>query len=338
MIITRDTMDDALGPKNTRYFGQGYQHVTHQITDLAIISELFTGTVSATAAITYPPTWSTKATRPRTAHLSAVDALAIAAQLAEAYLAHTHILDAAARARMWLPAVEMTAGSTAHTDLAAIPVHGHRIGMRIGPWGTHMIISTFEFRIGTLQVTCQVQHDLGTPARTAENWADIDHLLGGADRRPYGRGYTHRRHDIRTITVDPTQQQAGAHLDVHDTNALGWQGLAANYEPSLSLIDATICTAQLGQALAYTLEHVDRTNTGTLWMRRLRLRSSTPFLPITEPIAMSVHVTRRQRLDRLGKSWRTYHLAGDIAAIRADASLAFTIPTAPNGNPSGAAQ
>jgi hypothetical protein len=324
--MTRSTIDEALGPGDTRYFGQGFQRVTHHLTDVAIGSTRITGTVSATARVDYPADWSTKTTTPAGPHLSTVDALIIAGQLAEAYLTHGHGLDPSARARMWLRAFEMTAGATAQTQLAGIAVHGRRSGMRLGPWGTSTVISTFDVRIGTVRLSCQVQHDLGVPDLVPATWPHIDQLLGSAAHRHYGRGFTQRHHEIRDLVVDTARRQAHAAVRVEDRLPASPEGMAASYEPALSLVDATVCTAQLAQVLAYQLEQVERDETETLWMRGFGMRADTPSVPIGDPIAMSGRVVQRKRLDRMGKSWRIYRMDGDIGGIQAVASVAFNVP------------
>lgn len=60
MSTTRTGIETILGPAGTRYFGQGFQRVTHEITNVVIESDRFTGTVSATAHVEYPLAWSTK--------------------------------------------------------------------------------------------------------------------------------------------------------------------------------------------------------------------------------------------------------------------------------------
>ena len=83
--------------------------------------------------------------------------------------------------------------------------------------------------------------------------------------------------------------------------------------------------AQLAQVLTYSLEGVDRGSTGTLWMRQYRMRLDTPTTSIAEPLTMTFRVTRRQRLDRTGASWRLYDLDGDIGGNPVSTSIAFTV-------------
>lgn len=326
-LSTQGTIDQVLGTGDTRYFGRGFQRVTHHLTEVVIRSDRITGTMSATARVDYPPDWSTKTTQPTEPHLSTVDALIIAGQLAEAYLTHGHRLDPAARARMWLRAFDMTSGA-AQTQLAAIPVHGRRSSMRLGPWGTNTVISVFDFRIGTLRLSCQVQHEVGTVVMTPATWPDLDQLVGPAAHRHYGRGFAHRHHDIRDVVVDTHRQHAHATVHITDTLPGSPAGMAASYEPGLSLIDATVCTAQLAQVLAYQLEDVQRAETDTLWMRQFRMRRDTPTIPITDPISMAGRVVHHRRIDRMGKSWRIYQMDGDIGGIHTVASLAFNVPGA----------
>lgn len=328
LSTTRTTIEHALGARDTRYFGHGFQRVTHHLTELAVGSTRITGTVSATARVDYPADWSTTSTRPGEPHLSTVDALLIAGQLAEAYLTHGHRLDPDTRARMWLRGFDMTAGSAAVTDLAAIPVGGRRVTMRLGPWGTNAVISGFEFHVGSLRLATQVQHEVGTPVLKPATWPDLEQLLGPAEQRHYGRGFARRRHDIRDVTIESDRQRAHATVHVENPELGHPQGLAAGYEPALSFIDATVCTAQLAQVLAYHLEAVDRDETDTLWMRRFAMRADTPAVPIAEPVDMAARVLRRWRMDRMGKSWRTYRMDGHIAGITTTASLAFNVPGA----------
>jgi hypothetical protein len=331
LSTTGATIEQVLGPGDARYFGRGFQRVTQVLTDVAIGSDRITGTVSATARVDYPTDWSTKTTPPPGPHLSTVDALIIAGQLAEAYLTHGHRLDSAARARMWLRGFEMKSGAAAQTALAAIPVQGRRSSMRLGPWGTNTVISVFEFRIGALRLSCQVQHEVGTPVVTPATWPDLDQLLGPAADRQYGRGFAQRRHDIRDLVIDAPRQHARATVHIAETQPGSPEGMAASFEPTLSLIDATVCTAQLAQVLAYHREDVHRDQTDTLWMRRFGMRRDTPTLPITDPVTMAGRVLRRRRVDRMGKSWRMYDMDGDIGGIHIVASLAFNVPGAADG-------
>jgi hypothetical protein len=327
---TRATIDDWLGPHETRYLGHGFQRVRHRITDVVVDPVSTGGAVSAVAAVDYPVDWSTRSTdyvaRP---HLSTVDTLVISAQLADAYLTHVHSLDQAARARMWLRAFDMRAGAVAQQRLTGIDVQGRRRGVRPRSVGPLRVVSLFDFRVGTIRLSCEVEHDVGTPNPGPANWLDIECLLGRAERRQFGRGFANRRHEITGVTINPVDGTASASLQVEQSAEHAeqrWEGISAAYEPTMSMLDATICGAQLAQVLAYRLEDTDRATTGNFWMRRFGMRSSTPSLPIADPITMSGQVVGRKRIDRMGLSWRIYDLAGTVHGITTTASVAFNMP------------
>jgi hypothetical protein len=325
----RTTTEDILGPPEQRYFGRGFQRVSHRITDVGIHPLLTNGTVNATAAVDYPIDWSTKpGGHPARPHLSTVDMLIIGLQLTEAYLTHAHRLDPAARRGIWTRAFKMRAGATAQEHLDHVAAHGRRGPVRLGPAGTREVVSDFDFRIGGIRLSVEAEHNAGTPTVNPGTWDEVDQLLGDADRRHYGRGYTTRRQNIGAITVDPTGSLATGQVQVEEdpfVDGLLREGMAAAYEPTLSLVDATVCVAQLAQILAYSLEGVDRGRTGTFWMRQYRMRFDTPTTSITEPLTMTFRVVRRQRIDRTGASWRLYDLAGDIGGNPVSTSIAFTV-------------
>ena len=96
---TRDTrirypnIEDSLGPAATRFFGRGFRRVGVTLAGLAVEPAPAGGRIEATAQVSYPSGWSVRDAReaPRP-HLSTIDALTIAVQVAEAYLAHTFSL------------------------------------------------------------------------------------------------------------------------------------------------------------------------------------------------------------------------------------------------------
>ena len=322
---TRTTTEEILGPDASRYFGQGFQRVGHRVTDVAVHPLLTNGTVSATASVDYPTDWSYKSGKVARPHLSTIDALIIGLQLTEAYLTHAHHLDPAARRRIRPLAFDMRAGATAQEQLARIEAAGRRGSVRLGQLDTLNLVSHFDFRIGTLRLSAEVEHDLGTPTTRPATWFDMENLLGDADRRHYGRAFTARRQDVGVITVEPAGSLATGHALVEEDPVVPREGLGAAYEPTLSMVDATVCMAQLGQVLTYSLEGVNRAGTGTFWMRRFGMRFSTPTSPINGPVPMTVRAKRRKRLDRNEMSWRLYDLDGDIGGNPTFASVAFVV-------------
>jgi len=329
--LTHATIDDVLGPAHARYFGSGFRRVNHRLTGIMVDPLAQHDSILAAAAIDYPGDWSTKGIDRPPPHLSTLDALVIAVQVAEAFLTHAHALDPDRRRELWLRAIDMRAGLTAQEDLTAVPVRGGRQSLR--PTGPHHAVSYFLLGIGTFKVTCEVAHHLGRRVAHRESWPTIEEVLGDGDRRQYGRAFRRRTIAVSGVAVSGGCGTAAATVRVDDPDGAApvrREGLGARYEPSLSMIDATAAMAQLAQALTYHLEGVVRPETETLWMRRLALRSSAPAVPLAGPLHASARVVRRRQLDRMGKSWRTYELDGDIADLSGRASMAFNVPQLPD--------
>lgn len=327
-IMTWMSVDDVLGPAEARYFGHGFQRVSHQITQVAVRPDRIVGDITARATVTYPPDWSTKlAAQSIRPHLSTPDALIIGVQLAEAFLVHAHRLSPPARSRMWLRAFAMRAGANAQDDLTDFPACGRRTAMRWYDPASNQMASVFDFSLGTMRLSLEIDHDLGTRSLTPKLWPDTAIALGDPARRHYGLGFTRRRYAVTDVTVDPRYETAKATGRITNPGEHQLEGLSAEYEPTLSMVDATICAAQLAQVLCYHLEGVERSETDTLWMRRFEMHATAPWGPDLDAFTISARVLRRRRVDRMG-SWRIYDLTGNIGGISATTTLAFNIPGA----------
>jgi hypothetical protein len=330
-VVRYVAIDHCLGRSGSRYFGQGFRRVGHNITDVLIEPAVTGGTISAKADVLYPIDWSTKtvtdAPRP---HLSTVDALVIAVQLAEAHLAHTHGLDVEQRRRMWLRAFAMRAGTSPQEELTAIPASGSLLSTSPSLDGPRELVSQFQFRIGTIQLTCDVEHDAGTPTREPAGWADMNDLLGDPATRFYGDGFTRRQQSITDLEINVSSGAIRALMDISapagKSQAEPTGGFSAHYEPLLSMVDCLVVMAQLAQALMYDVDGVDRGETGTLWMRRIAMSCQTPFQPVANAFVATGQVVKSKRLDRPEASWRLFDLHGICQGIDITASLAFMAP------------
>src|SRR4051812_37508327 len=86
------SIDTHLGAASARFFGEGFKRVAHEVTGLVITGRPGLGCLTARAQILYPRDWSSKSHGALRPHLSSVDALVLAAQLAEAHLVHRYAL------------------------------------------------------------------------------------------------------------------------------------------------------------------------------------------------------------------------------------------------------
>ncbi|WFE42352.1 AvrD family protein [Micromonospora sp. WMMD998] len=322
-------IDHCLGRSGSRYFGQGFRRVGHRVRELRVVAGGPGDLVSAVVDVEYPDDWSSKpvvdAPRP---HLSTVDALVVAVQLAEALLVRVHGLDEERRRRMWLRSFAMKAGATPQLHLVGIPATGRRESVLPALDGPGALVSRFDIKVGTIRVTCDIGHDGGDGASSGE-WSEISELLGDSASRVYGRGFTRRQQLITDLEVDvPAGAVRGLMLM---TDAApppgGWTGFSAHYEPALSMVDCLIAMAQLAQVLMYDCDGVERAETGNLWMRRVAMSARTPYQPITNAFVANGMVVNGRHIDRAGARWSLYDLSGVCQGIETTASLAYLQPT-----------
>jgi len=327
-ILSYATIEDCLGPAASRFFGAGFRRVGHTLADLAVRPAPAGGEVTATAGIRYPEGWSVRDARdaPKP-HLSTIDTLTIAVQAAEAYLIQAFGLIEADRRRMWLRSYTMRAGTKPQEDLAAVPVRGSALHTIPVLAGLCRAVTTFDVEVGLMRVRLEIEHDLRNLSNAVGRWADAEEVLGAAEGRYFGRGFRSRSQEIRAVDVDIADGRVVALIRSGAEVAAGPDGaggFAAEYEPSLSMVDAIVALAQLAQAVMYGLDGVERKQTGTLWMRRMAMSALTPYQPLGNAFVSSLSVAGR-RLDRGGVSWRVYEVAGSFQGISSSASLAYTV-------------
>lgn len=148
--VTLGTVDDFLGAREGRFFGEGFKRVHHRLTGLTIDD---TG-ITATAGLEIPGAWSRKGDTTQRPHLSTVDVMLYGARLAGLHAAHHHGLgpDAPFSVR----SLTIKAGNQPQEDgLDTFPVSGRLLDTADD--GT----TTMECRVGLL--TVRIETAAGTP-------------------------------------------------------------------------------------------------------------------------------------------------------------------------------
>ncbi|MGW7080220.1 AvrD family protein [Streptomyces sp. NPDC054866] len=332
------SLDSCLGPGSSRFFGSGYKRVTQGLRNITTDGSAEPGAlVTARGTLSYPRDWSRKTgageLRP---HLSSIDALVLAANLAETHLARAFGLGAAERRRIWLRRADVRAGSTPHEDLADFPVHGRLVAVDGPTREDLMLASTFDCRVGRLKVRCTLVHEQGDRAGTPVTYSDEKQALGPARARHYGAGYKQRDQYAEQVRVDLDRQEirglqrvVATDGDAHTNGDAYMSGAEAAYGPSVSLVDALVGVAQLAQVLLYAQDGLSRGSTDTLWMRRFVIGAATPVRPLGHSFTPTVS-TAGSRLLSMGEArWRTAELAvDDFAGIDGRCWLAHRLPAA----------
>ncbi|MGP4044407.1 AvrD family protein [Streptomyces sp. 2A115] len=335
-MISKDlfygSLDSCLGPESTRFFGSGYKRVVQDLRKITTDGSAEPGAqVTARGTLTYPQDWSRKSgsdeLRP---HLSSIDALVLAATLAEVHVNRAFGLTAAEQRRTWLRHADVRAGSSPHEDLADFPVEGRLLAVA-SRWEASSLTSTFDCRIGALRVCCNLAHERGTDRTAgAATYTDATEALGPAWARHYGEGYKKRHQQAEQVHVDLDRQRIrGQQRVVATETPAESHGAEAAYGPSVSLVDALVGVAQFAQVLLYAQDGLSRSSSDTLWMRRFVIGTETPVRPLGRSFAPTVHTAGSRLLGMGGETWRTAELAvDDFSGISGRCSLAHRLPAA----------
>ncbi|MET7290281.1 AvrD family protein [Streptomyces sp. NPDC005573] len=329
------SLESCLGSGSSRFFGNGYKRVTQTLTDITTDGSPLPGAlVSARGTLGYPRDWSRKSgagdLRP---HLSSIDALVLAANLAEVHLARAFGLSPAERRTIWLRHADVRAGSSPHEELSGFPVRGRLLTVEGSSAQDPELASTFAFQVGRLKVRCTLAHGRGDGAPGGPaGYDDEKQALGPAHTRHYGKGYKRREQHAEQVRVDLDRQEVRVlrHVVAGDAEAApDTCGAEAAYGPSVSLVDAIVGVAQLAQILLYAQDGLARGDSDTLWMRRFVVNARTPVRPLGRSFVPTVRTASSRLLPMGDALWRTAELAvDDFAGIGGRCWLAHRLPAA----------
>jgi hypothetical protein len=294
------TVDDALGPRKSRFFGEGFKRVSHRLDDIAVRPATEGGEITAAAGLELPRNWSRKGVAEQPPHLSTIDAMLFAAQLCGLYLAHTHGLSGGDGFRVRRAALR--AGNRPQEDrLDRFTVRAEHLGTAPGD----PAVSRFDCRIGALTVVLAVEHG-GEPVPTLlpGYYTDPAALPGHWNTAPFGASHRGRTQLLSDVDVDSKALRADADLTLGPGSA------------EATMIDLFVAALQLGQVLLYDLDRLERADSNTLWMRRT----------VIEPTS---HRTKRfttvleneRRLDNAAGTWRS----ADVVAVQSGFALRCSV-------------
>lgn len=324
------SIDDYLGPGETRFFASGYRRAHYQVTGVTVTAaDAAEPGAHATVSIRYPQDWSTKAERTDLRpHLSTVDMLVLGVQLSEAHLAHAYGLGSDLRRAMWLQKVTLRAGQVPQEDLTSMPGAAMLRSTTPVPGMTGEYLSVYECEIGVMRARCEIVHPLASRADGSRDYQSLDDALGPAQTRYYGEGFKYRRQLIEDVSVDMGELLAAATVRIEPVAEVAppADGIEGSFQPAASMIDCFVTSLQLGQVLLYELDSIPRARSSTLWMLRTVLEAGSPHRPCAGPLTAEVAITGKHLLPLRGGTWRNVDFASSCGGIALRASFAHQIP------------
>lgn len=326
-LLSYRSIDDYLGPGETRFFSRGYRRVEYQVGDIITTPAALTQSgVQATATLAYPGDWSKKTAdvdlRP---HLSTVDALVLSAQLSEFYLTHAYGLDSAMRRNMELRRVTLRAGTTPQENLVGVPLSATLRATKPDPQGG--FVSVFDCAAGVMRARCEIKHQIGQQTTAEGAYGSLEDVLGPAVSRYYGEGFKFRRQVIEDVQVDMDALHADTTVRIESTQGgVPTEGLEGSYQPSVSMIDCFVVNLQMAQVLMYEMDAVDRQNSNTLWMLQTVLEAPKPNRPFRAPQPAHAGIVGKHLLPLRGRKWRNVDIVGSCGGIDLRCSFAHELP------------
>ncbi|MCC3312543.1 AvrD family protein [Nocardia africana] len=313
--IAYPDIDTVLGDRTGRFFGEGYKRIGHEIFDITVDPRPDGPKLSAVAGVRYPLDWSQKSTRVLTPHLSSIDCSIFGYRLLAVILRECGVSDADI-SRCWMPFVQFSSGTVATENLDRFPIEAAVTGSTAnsltiaGSFGSTMALEA------VVALPTPPRFPAPGPARR------VAEPVGGYSHGPvYGRSQYLR--DIR-LDGEGTCASAEFALSLGDSGAAG-TGVADFYQPSITLVDATVILAQLSQVVLYELDNIARKDSETLWMRRMTARAEAPPPPYT-PGSATTRMARSMILGFGGGKWRISNWESEFAGCSIRYDLAHQLP------------
>lgn len=114
--------------------------------------------------------------------------------------------------------------------------------------------------------------------------------------------------------------------NVHLDNESATADVVVQDEEGLTGVDAFVSTLQLGQALLYRLDKLERNETNTLWMRQTAIDFATPS-EVRHPAPLWVALKGTNRIPRDGGLWRTATVVGQLDAATVSCAVVHKLPS-----------
>lgn len=323
-IVRPATVDDYLGNGERRFFGEGYKRAVQWIRDITLDAEP-DGTIRsrARAAVRYPADWSRKGTVDQRPHLSSIDVLLIAGEMAEVGLTHTLGLTTAERRALRLRSVRLKSGrAPVEAELDDFPVTAT---LR----RSERNLTVADCQVGALRAELSVWHPARAAAGVGGRYPSPDALLGPPRTRPFAGLHKLKRQRIDGLAVDVAARTAQATVGVDFSASAGIipTGLESYSHAAVSIVDTFVSAIQLGQILLYQLDGLDRASSNTLWMRQTVLGTGTRSIPVHGPCRLDVWLEGEQLLRRSPQeAWRSADIVARLADQEVRCSVAHRLP------------
>lgn len=282
------SIDEFLGERDSRYFGDGYLNTVQTVSGFVLSDTGHGLKFQCVGTLILPRTWSIKASGNQKPHLSTIDVIEFALECVRLLLQKT-------LRTLELPAgiisrIEIVSGKNpVEENLDAINISGHVKDIGTG-------LNLLEITIANMAVSVYLDTDISSSK-----------LVFGQKKRAVSIG------DVLVNKDDMTAVAAVKPSDHSLTDA--W-----------SLSSCFASTLQIGQALLYKLDGIDRASSNTLWMKRtsITIFAGVPPLQFEQPIHVKLVNARRYR--KGDADWRSAEISAIICNTKIVCAVTHQLP------------
>ncbi|HKS50144.1 MAG TPA: AvrD family protein [Amycolatopsis sp.] len=327
--MSKKSVEDYLGEGEKRFFAAGYRRVAYRFGDIvAEVRDDRRGLLATSIRLSCPDGWSHKAARGALRpHLSTIDAILLAGQLGELYLTHACHLDEQARRRIWIRKLKIKAGASPDEELEQVPVSTRPVAAS----GDSSVV-VLESRIGAMRTQCEFAGVTGEPNVGTTTYSGPEQLLGPAENRYYGTGFTGREQRLGDLSLDLPRRRATAAVTCAGDG--GDSGLEGAYQPAPTFVDLFATSLQLAQILLYETDSMSRGESNTLWMRSTQLTAESPHRTFGGAMPLRTELHDLGLLTMNGAPWRTADIHAGLGGITLRCAVAHALPPGATAIPS----
>ncbi len=284
-------IDDFLGGRESRYFGEGYLHTYQSVRDFRILQTDNGLGFSCLGTVHLPELWSRKGASHQVPHLSTIDVIELSLESLRQLLQHTlhgQVVPAAS-----IKLIKIAAGNTpVETELGRIGISGRVRSDESGDYVVDLQIVNM-----TLEITFTRGPFSHVPALSSEKQAV----------------------KLNNVMALAQEQQALAFATV--------KPLRSDINQCWSLSSCFAATLQLGQTLLYALDNIQRAESNTLWMKRTVITLSQGLSSATDqeqPIF--VRLDKPRKYPKPDGEWRRADIFGMICNASIVCSVTHRLP------------
>jgi len=252
-------ISEFLGPKENRYFSNGYKAMEIFYEDITQIDESLITSIQVMTG----SSWSKKNGKNMVPHLGTTEIISISAIMSQHLLERQMHLNSDEIERAWISRFKCKIRQRTDINQNQIPVSGKII---LTESFNDFFQSQILVQIGTLRVTLYVCH----PPAGSSNSSIKD--TGSINL--YYKGYKLRDHSINDVVLDSVNKTSSGTVTLYEANVKK-NGIGAGY-PGMMLTDFILVSGQLAQALLCNINGNIRENSNNMWLREVDILSEIP--------------------------------------------------------------